>query len=62
MLLTTRFFGVANFTIQYHYHFYPDVDCHSQLLIEIILFPQFCIKIPEQNFDMVIRKMIENLI
>ena len=29
---------------------------------EIILSPHFCIEIPEQNFRVVLRKMIENLL
>jgi len=33
-----------------------------QLPVENILSPQFCIKISSQNFHMVLRKMIENVL
>jgi len=33
VLLTTRFFDVAKFTILTPYHYHPDVDSHSQLSV-----------------------------
>ena len=64
VLLTTRFFDVAKFIILANS---INTALQKKTLIrscrfENILFPKFYIKISEQNFHMVFKKMIDNLL
>jgi len=48
--LNSIFLMWQNLLFQHHYHYYPDVESHSQLSVENILFRTFALKSPDRIF------------